>query len=188
MGAIYWDDWLSGQTAYKNVFENVLTTLFVHGGVCNTFGGNYVKNGEYGARIRGKGFTIEVNGEKYNAWDEINGRYNAYANVFLGNLVGVPESGGTMPGVPWKSDIWQNSFGNVLKYVNNKTRDTAEETTVTNNYFIDVDDAIYTFAGTAMSDLTQSGNSEIISDEKLLEYENIKASCGIYTDAYRKSN
>ncbi len=188
MGAIYWDDWLSGQTAYKNVFENVLTTIFIHGGVCNTFSGNYVKNGEYGARIRGKGFTIEVNGEKFNAWDEINGRYNAYGNVFLGNLVGVPESGGTMPGVPWKSDVWQNAFGNVLKYVNNKTRDTAEETTVTNNYFIDVNDAIYTFSGTAMSDLNESGNSETITAEQLEEYENIKASCGIYIDAYRTSN
>ena len=188
MGAIYWDDRLSGQTAHHNVFENLKTILFIHGGVCDTFNDNYVKNADYGVQVRGKEIYQTINGVKYNMWDEINGRYNAYANVFLGNLVGIPESGGAYPGLPWKGDIWQNAYGNVLKYVNNKKMVTAEETTVQNNYFIDVEMEINPFAGTSISDVAYSGNSEEITQEKQAEYDNIKTKCGIYSDLYRVLN
>ena len=162
--------------------------MFIHGGVCDTFNDNYVKNADYGVQVRGKEIYQTINGVKYNMWDEINGRYNAYANVFLGNLVGIPESGGAYPGLPWKGDIWQNAYGNVLKYVNNKKMVTAEETTVQNNYFIDVEMEINPFAGTSISDVAYSGNSEEITQEKQAEYDNIKTKCGIYSDLYRVLN
>ena len=186
IGAVYWDDWLSGQTAEKNIFENIDSVLLIHGGVCNTFSGNLVKNARYGAKIRGKGLYITVDEVKYNVWDEINGRYNGHANLFMGNLVGVPESNGYYPGVAWKSYAWQSAYGNVLKYVNNKTAETAEETTVMDNCFVDTATGVYTYAETTDSDLNMSGNTTELTAQQTAEFENIKANCGIYADMYRK--
>lgn len=189
LGAIYWDDFLSGQTAEHNVIENITSGgVFVHGGVCNTFNGNIVKGTNYGARVRGKGLYITLSdGTKVNAWDEIAGRYSPYANVFMACLEGSERDPKNYPGFPWKESIWQQSFGNVLKYVNTRTNSEAVETSVCDNTFIDIAiEGCYTFAGTTDDDITITGNAEEFTDATRAEYENIKSTSGIYADKYRK--
>lgn len=189
LGAIYWDDFLSGQTAEHNVIENITSGgVFVHGGVCNTFNGNIVKGTNYGARVRGKGLYITLpDGTKVNAWDEIGGRYSPYANVFMANLEGSERDPQNYPGFPWKESIWQQSFGNVLKYVNTRTNPEAVETLVCDNTFINIAiEGCYTFAGTTDDDITVTGNAEEFTDATRAEYENIKSTSGIYADKYRK--
>lgn len=190
LGAIYWDDLLSGQRAEGNVFENVDRALLIHGGVCNTFSSNIVINAQWGAQVRGKSRMKKIGGAYYNVWNEINGAYNAYNNVFLGNLVGIPESGGAYPAMPWQSDIWQSKYSQVLKYVNNKTNDIAEETVFQNNYFVSVpsDNAIYPYAGTTMSDLTLGGNvtdARELTAQMQSKYNEVVNNSGIYENEYR---
>ena len=96
-GAIYWDDWLSGQTALGNVIENVGRALLIHGGVCNTFSDNIVINAGWGVQIRGKLRKKVINGTTYNMWDEINGAYNAYANTFSDILLVYPKATAQYP-------------------------------------------------------------------------------------------
>lgn len=189
LGAIYYDDWLSGQSAIGNVFENVDRALIVHGGIYNTFRDNIVIGADIGAFVRHKDRFKTIDGVKYNVWDEINGRYNAYNNVFLGKLVGIPESNGTEPGVDWKSDIWQNVYGNILAYVNNKTDNKASNTWISNNYFVNTDTAIYPYGEMQMSDLILNNNEvdkTALDSSHQAQYDEVVNNCGIYTDAYRK--
>lgn len=97
LAAVYLDDWLSGQRVLNNVFEDVDNAFFIHGGVCNTFSGNIVKNAVNGARVRGKGNTITnkftTDGGKtyipFNAWymylANSNGEYINKNGVVLEN-------------------------------------------------------------------------------------------------------
>ena len=176
-----------------NVIENVGRALLIHGGVCNTFSDNIVINAGWGVQIRGKSRNKVINGTTYNVWNEINGAYNAYANTFLGYLVGIPESNGAIPGVAWKSTAWQTAFGNVLKYVNNKTDDKAGECVFANNYFVNVPSAraIYTYAGMGAGDITSSNNTKSatsLDSSTQAAYDDVVSNSGIYLNEYRKEN
>ena len=70
--------------------------------------------------------------------------------------------------------------------MNNKTAETAEETTVMDNCFVDTATGVYTYAETTDSDLNMSGNTTELTAQQTAEFENIKANCGIYADMYRK--
>ncbi len=190
LGAVYYDDWLSGQSAVGNVFENVDRVLLVHGGIYNTFRDNIVINSDIGAFVRHKDRFKTIDGVKYNVWDEINGRYNGFNNVFLGKLVGIPESNGTEPGVSWKSEVWQNAYGDILAYVNNKTDNKASNTWISNNYFVNTDTPIYPYGEMKMADLilnnNSTGNTALDAQHKT-QYDNVVNNCGIYTDSFRKN-
>lgn len=189
LGAIYWDDFLSGQTAEHNVFENITTSgLFIHGGVCNSFNQNIVKGAKYGARARGKGLNVTLtNGTTYNAWEEINGRYSIYSNVFMALLEGSSRDPKNYPGFPWKDTTWQTSYQNVLKYVNTRTDPDPLETSLCGNTFIDVSvEGCNIFGVKNLSNVTSTGNVTEFTDATQAEYENIKSTSGIYADKYRK--
>ena len=195
LGAVYWDDWLSGQTALENVIENVDNTLLIHGGVCNTFSGNIIKNVTRGLAVRGKGRNVTENGVTFNVWDsqaigysENDGGYNPYYNVFLSNLVGNFYAPETYTAKPWRGDVWQAAFGRVLKYVDHKDTDMANETTFQNNSFVNVTTAIYPYAATAMSDLILKDNEEGLTSvpvSKLDLYNDVVSNSGVYKDNYR---
>lgn len=192
LGAIYWDDRLSGQSAFENVFDGVRNALLIHGGVCNTFSNNLVIEAQYGAKVRGKGRMIKVQNQekKYNAWDEIGDKYNPYSNVFMAYLEGNYHNPTAYPTMPWRGEIWQKAYSNVLKYVNNKTNDIAEETTFQNNYFVNMepDKSIYPYAGTAMSDITSGGNvlgADSLTEDRQALYAEVVNNSGIYNSKYR---
>lgn len=181
LGAIYYDDWLSGQITEGNVFEGMERALMINGGVENVFQNNIVIGADSGVNVRQKGRMIAVNGQRYNAWDEIGGRYNAYANVFMGMLEGIPESGGRMPGVKWKEQPWQIAYGKVLGYVNNKKDDKASNTTATDNYFVSTTKALNPFDGMSRADLVLSGNVEnaqALTLERQKQYEDVVKNSG----------
>lgn len=211
LGAIYWDDRLSGQNAEENVFENVNRALLIHGGVCNKFNSNIIINASYGLQVRSKGRMavkevtyVNSSGEtvtenkSFNMWDTApmmpenkgtaNG-YNPYGNVFLGSLVGVYHNYTSYPIMPWEGEIWQKAYGNVLKYVNNKTDDKASETEFSGNYFVNSQNEIYPYAGMTSADLTV--NSENITGQTELtaqmqaKYNDVTNNSGIYADGYR---
>lgn len=190
LGAIYYDDWLSGQSAIGNVFENITNVMLVHGGVHNTFRDNIIINADLGTTVTHKDRFKTINGVKYNVWDEINGRYNAYNNTFLGRLVGIPESQGAEPGVDWKSTAWQNSYSDVLSFVNNKNDNKASNTWIADNYFVNTRIAVNPTREMQMSDLILSGNTTdaaSLDATHKAQYDKVVNSCGIYTDSYRKN-
>lgn len=167
LGAIYYDDRLSGQIAKHNVFENLDTILFVHAGVCNNFSDNYIVNDvqkQYAVRVRGRA------AEDY--WMTESANYPKH--YLLRELVTLP----------WEGELWQNAYGNVLKYVNTKTTPNPSETVVNGNYFINVQNPCVLTQQGDESDITGENYSEI-SSEKAEEYEAVKNASGIYTDSYR---
>ncbi|MBP3360930.1 MAG: hypothetical protein J6N52_08770 [Clostridia bacterium] len=190
LGAIYYDDWLSGQSAVGNVFENISQVMLVHGGVYNTFRNNIVVNADIGTTVTHKDRFKTINGVKYNVWDEINGRYNGYNNVFLGKLVGIPESQGAEPGVDWKSAAWQTAYEDILAFVNNKNDNKASNTWIADNYFVNTDTAINPTREMKMSDLILSGNTTnaaSLDAAHQTQYDKVVKNCGIYIDSYRKN-
>ena len=214
LGGIYWDDWLSGQRAEGNVFENLDRVLLVHGGVCNAFNNNIAINASYGAQIRGKarmvaktvtytnasGQTVTEN-IKFNMWDtspllkENLGTpygYNPYMNVFLCTLVGnYHVTNETYPDLPWQGEIWQNAYGNVLKYVNNKTDDLANETELSGNYFVNSQNGIYCYAqmqgkeDTLVINKENIVNATALTGESLEHYNDVVENSGIYSNGLR---
>ena len=195
MGAIYWDDLLSGQTAEYNVFENIPAALFIHGGVCNTFNNNYIFGAENPARVNGKGYRIKLSeGLYFNVWnsslkDETGNNYNHVNNVFMVELVGSNSAGIARDAMPWKGEIWQQAYGNVLKYVDNKNDGMASETIANGNYLENCTKGIVGIDTTcqASSYLTAVNNTTTVSSEKQQEAVAIKNACGIYIDNYRTS-
>ena len=167
MGAIYYDDRLSGQKAYHNVFENLDTILFVHAGVCNDFSDNYIVSDtskDYAVRVRGRA------AEDY--W--MTESANDAEHYLLRELVTLP----------WQGETWQKAYGNVLKYVNTKTTENPSETVVDGNYFINVKLPVLLTQQGVSSDITGENYSEI-NAEKLSEYSEVKNLSGIYSDSYR---
>lgn len=214
LGGIYWDDWLSGQYAEGNVFENLNRILLIHGGVCNAFKDNIIINASYGAQVRGKGRMVDKKvrykdeaGEaieiekKFNVWDvepimienkDTPNGYSPYGNVFLCQMVGnYYVTNETYPKLPWQGEIWQNAYGNVLKYVNNKTDDLANETELSGNYFVNSQNEIYCYAQMQGKDDTLIVNSPNIlgatslTAEKQAHYNMVVENSGIYTNEYR---
>lgn len=214
LGGIYWDDWLSGQSAEGNVFENLNRVLLIHGGVVNKFNNNIIINASYGAQVRGKGRMVEKkvtykndSGEtvtediKFNMWDTaplmienkgtING-YNPYGNVFLCRLVGnYYVTSEEYPDLPWDGELWQNAYGHVLKYVNNKTDDLANETELSGNYFVNSENEIYCYAQMEGKEDTLIVNEEntlgatALDAEKQAHYNDVTGNSGIYSNEYR---
>ena len=167
MGAIYYDDWLSGQKAVHNVFENLDTILFVHAGVCNEFSDNYISNStekEYAVRVRGR--------SPGNHW-KTSKAYDA-GHYLLRELITLP----------WQGELWQNSYGNVLKYVNKKYTTSPSETVIDKNYFINVKTPVVLAEQAYSWDVSGENYSEI-NAEKLSEYSEVKNLSGIYSDSYR---
>ena len=167
-GAIYFDDFLSGQSVSHNVFENVDAALFIHGGVCTSFTDNYVYCDT------DKDYAVGLFGE--NPGNQWNTAYaNDAGNTLLRELVTLP----------WEGELWQSRFSNVLKYVNNKNTWNCSETYVNGNYFINLTDPAKVIAhGNKNTDITGTNYSSI-SAQKLSEYQNVKSACGIYSDSYR---
>lgn len=166
LGAIYYDDRESAQTAEHNVLVNLDRVLFIHGGILNSFKDNYVKNASVGVGIKGLGAEDCWFTESANDTD----------HYFLRELVTLP----------WTGEIWQRAYGEVLSYVNTKTSDNPEKTTVSGNYFIDVENPFEIRTEMEESDiLGKDDNFDEISDEKLAEYSAVIAKSGIYTDSYR---
>ena len=216
MGAIYYDDRLSGQTAENNVFENLTgSALFIHGGVNNKFNGNIVINTTNGARVRDKDLYITanvrkivagetvINSQQVNCWDSklLTGEdgeklVNLGDNLFMLRLVGGPANGITYPSYPYKSSVWQSAYGDTLKYLNNKTTRKAEDIEVKNNTFVNVEKyTIWTLKdqwtgnGMELSDLILSGNTENLTSlpESARElYNDVKDNSGLYQNSYRK--
>jgi len=162
MGAIYWDDRLSGQRANNNVFENISQTLFIHAGICNSFNGNIVIKGSNSAQravsYRGRSsYVVDDNNAStgYIVWDTqpfIDKKYSHNYNTFMAWLVGSDVSYLNIKGVPWEGSVWQNAYGvgsatdsdknpdenykHVLNYVNYKTSNKIEETVMKDNHFV----------------------------------------------------
>ena len=214
LGGVYWDNWLSGQIVDGNVFENIDRALLIHGGVCNAFKNNIVINALYGAQVRGRArmqaktityknssgqsITEDV---KFNMWDtapllrENLGTpygYNPYGNVFLCTLVGnYHVTNETYPKLPWQGEIWQKAYGNVLKYVNNKTDDLANETELSGNYFVNSHNGIYCYAqmqgmeNKLIINKENVVNATALNPEKLAQYNDVVKNSGIYSNEYR---
>jgi len=212
-GALYWDDWLSGQIAEGNVFENVGTAFLIHGGVANTFNNNIIINASEGLNVCNRytdiwqDFTITYTNDAgetvtetktFNMWDTApllkenqntaNG-YNPYSNVILGQLVGIYHDYTKYPGVAWESDIWQSSYNHVLKYINNKPDNTACDNEFSGNYFVNVDREIYAYNGLEMSDIIVKTenitDATSLTDEKVMQYNEVVDNSGLYSNGYR---
>ena len=106
----------------------------------------------------------------------------------MSNLVGNFYAPETYTAKPWRGDVWQAAFGRVLKYVDHKDTDMANETTFQNNSFVNVTTAIYPYAATAMSDLILKDNEEGLTSvpaSKLNLYNDVVSNSGVYKDNYR---
>ena len=139
----------------------------------NEFKGNIVIDANIGVRIRAKG---SMSDGLVNEWNE------SYTNYTLLN---------ELKTLPWKSEIWQNKYGNTLKYVNNKTTRIAEGNSSIDNIFINVKDEIYSYdAGQKDSDLIQSGNvmTSAPDEETQRRITNLKNECGIYYDSVYRND
>ena len=214
LGGVYWDDWLSGQRAEGNVFENLNRVLLIHGGVCNVFKDNIIINASYGAQVRGKGRMVdkivryknEVGEQietytKFNIWDvapimienkDTPNGYSPYGNVFLSQMVGnYYVTNETYPKLPWQGETWQKAYGNVLKYVNNKVDDLANETELSGNYFVNSQNEIYCYAqmqGKEDTLIVTSPNvlgATELTAEKEAHYRDVVENSGIYENEYR---
>lgn len=212
-GAIYWDDWLSGQIAEGNVLENIGQSFLIHGGIANTFNNNIIINADSGINVCNRYVDIWQNfdvtyvndagqtvteSKKFNMWDTApllkvnqntaNG-YNPYNNVILGNLVGIYHDYTKYPGVAWESDVWQRSYKHVLKYINNKPDNTACDNEFSGNYFVNTPNEINPDNGLEMSDLVINEENILgatsLTAEKQVQYNDVVENSGIYTNEYR---
>ena len=159
LGAVYLDDFLSGQKISSNIFENVRRAYFVHGGVWNSFENNLVVNAERGAFVRGKG--------EYWQWNTIP-EPTAASNHFMYQLLKFP----------YQSEVWQNEYGNVLAYVNNKTNGLPEHSIVNGNYFINTANPVAALSDEDAKGLEVGTNYSSITDEQSRIYEAVKQQCG----------
>ena len=160
LGAVYLDDFLSGQKVNSNIFENVKNAYFVHGGVWNRFENNLVVNAERGAFVRGKG--------EYYLWNTTP-EPTAASNYFMYQLLKFP----------YQSELWQKEYGNVLAYVNNKTNGVPEHSIVGGNYFINVAAPAAALSEEDKNGLEVGTNYSSITEEQKQEYEAIKQQCGV---------
>lgn len=159
LGAVYLDDFLSGQKVSSNVFENVKRAYFVHGGVWNKFEDNLVVNADRGACVRGKG--------EYWQWNTTPAPTET-SNYFMYQLLKFP----------YQSELWQNEYGNVLAYVNNKTNGLPEHSIVNGNYFINVASPVSALSDEDAKGLEVGTNYSSITDAQQQEYDAIKQRCG----------
>lgn len=182
MSAIYWDDFQSGNDVENNVFDSIGggegTAIFFHAGVANEFNDNIVINAARGIRIRGKGTLSDGYVTEWNYQKTIDAGETPYTLTSY------------LADVPWEGELWQERYGDVLKYVDNKTTRVATDNVSTNNVFVNVADEIYAYdAGQTEADVIQSGNQMVteMDADTLARYNSIKGGAGIYTDGvYRK--
>ena len=159
LGAVYLDDFLSGQKVCSNIFENVKRAYFVHGGVWNRFENNLAVNAERGVFVRGKG--------EYYLWNTTPVPTEA-SNYFMYQLLKFP----------YQSELWQSEYGNILAYVNNKTNGVPEHSVVNGNYFINVAESVSALSDEDANGLEVGTNHVSITDEQQQIYEAIKQQCG----------
>ncbi|MDY3927964.1 MAG: right-handed parallel beta-helix repeat-containing protein [Clostridia bacterium] len=159
LGAVYLDDFLSGQKIYSNVFENVKNAYFVHGGVWNKFENNLVVNADKGVFVRGKG--------DYQQWNTTP-TPTAASNNFMYQLLKFP----------YQSESWQNKYGHVLAYVNNRSNGLPEHSVVNGNCFINVATPVSALSDNDAKGLEVGEIYTSISDVQKQEYDAIKQQCG----------